>query len=194
MLSVSWIPRLCLSWIPRQYCCYIDTFAAALWLVRWFWVIIFGKAEKFKLIQFYINGTCFDWHEKSQSTNRDTHKWCQNCSMSSNNGRLWWSGSLFITGTKLQKYEYLCDIGALVWINLRKIVHNVMFVYNNIIELSKISRIICLYCIQEEMPRIASSIKSWNSGNLWFLQSDWFVLQDLRFCGVRDKAACRQCL
>ena len=34
MLSVSWIPRQCLSWIPRQYCCYNDTFAAALWLVR----------------------------------------------------------------------------------------------------------------------------------------------------------------
>ena len=77
-LSVSWIPRQCLSWIPRQYCCYNDTFAAALWLVRWFWVIIFGKVEKFKLIQFYINGTCFDWHEKSQSTNRDTHDWYQN--------------------------------------------------------------------------------------------------------------------
>ena len=35
MLSVSWIPRQCLSWIPRQYCCYNDTFAAALWSVRW---------------------------------------------------------------------------------------------------------------------------------------------------------------
>ena len=30
MLSVSWIPRQCLSWIPRQYCCYNDIFAAAL--------------------------------------------------------------------------------------------------------------------------------------------------------------------
>ena len=30
MLSVSWIPRQCLSWIPRQHCCYNDTFAAAL--------------------------------------------------------------------------------------------------------------------------------------------------------------------
>ena len=30
MLGVSWIPRQCLSWIPRQYCCYNDTFAAAL--------------------------------------------------------------------------------------------------------------------------------------------------------------------
>ena len=78
MLSVSWIPRQCLSWIPRQYCCYNDTFAAALWLVRWFWIIIFGKVEKFELIQFYINGTRFDWHEKSQSTNRDTHDCYQN--------------------------------------------------------------------------------------------------------------------
>ena len=103
MLSVSWIPRQCLSWIPRQYCCYNDAFAAALWLVRWFWVIIIGKAKELKLNQFYINGNCFDWHEKSQSTNRDTQDWYQNCSMSSNNGRLWWCGSLFKTGTKLWK-------------------------------------------------------------------------------------------
>ena len=46
MLSVSWIPRQCSSWIPRQYCCYNDAFAAALWLVRWFWVIIIGKANE----------------------------------------------------------------------------------------------------------------------------------------------------
>ena len=95
MLSVSWIPRQCLSWIPRQYCCYNGTFAAALWLVRWFWVIIFGKVEKFKLIHIYIKGNCFDWHEKSQSTNRDTRDWYQNWSMSLKSGRFWWSGSFF---------------------------------------------------------------------------------------------------
>ena len=42
------------------------------------------------------------------------------------------------------------------------------------------------------MPRIASSIKSWNPGNLRFLQSDWFISENLRFCGIRDTAACRQ--
>ena len=109
MLSVSWIPRQCLSWIPRQHCCYNDTFAAALWLVRWFWVIIFGKVEKFKLIQFYIKGNCFDWHEKSQSTNRDTRDWYQNWSMSLKSGRFWWSGSNFKTGTKL-KNTNICVI------------------------------------------------------------------------------------
>ena len=93
-LSVSWIPGQCLYWIPRQYCCYNDAFAAALWLFRLFWVINFWKAEELKLIQFYNDGNCFDWHEKSQSTNRDTHDWYQNCSMSSNNGRLWWSAEL----------------------------------------------------------------------------------------------------
>ena len=49
-----------------------------------------------------------------------------------------------------------------------------------------------LNLIKEEMPRIASSINSWNPGNLKFLQSDWFISQNLRFCGIRDTAACRQ--
>ena len=134
MLSVSWIPRQCLSWIPRQHCCYNDTFAAALWLVRWFWVIIFGKVEKFKLIQFYIKGNCFDWHEKSQSTNRDTRDWYQNWSMSLKSGRFWWSGSFFKTGTKM-KNTNICVIlvwlSESFWTNIRKVVHNIMFVQSS---------------------------------------------------------------
>ena len=85
MLSVSWIPRHCLFWNPRQYCYYNDAFAAALWFVRWFCMINIGMAEQLESSQFYFNGNCFDWHEKSQSTNRDTHDWYQNCSMSSKN-------------------------------------------------------------------------------------------------------------
>ena len=117
MLSVSWIPRQCLSWIPRQYCCYNDTFPAALWLVRFFWVIIIGNVE-LELNHFYINGNCFDWHEKSQSTKRDTHDLYQNWSMSLKNGRLWRSGSLFKTALNFEKYDNLCDIGVFVWIIL----------------------------------------------------------------------------
>ena len=41
-------------------------------------MIIIKKAEELKLNQFYIKGTCFHLHEKSQSTNRDTRDWCQN--------------------------------------------------------------------------------------------------------------------
>ena len=72
-------------------------------------MIIIRKAEELELIQVYIKGNCFDWHEKSQSTNRDTHDWYQNKSMSSNNGRFWWSGSFFKTGTKL-KNTNICVI------------------------------------------------------------------------------------
>ena len=41
-------------------------------------MIIIRKAEELELNQFYIKGNCFDRHEKSQSTNRDTHDWYQN--------------------------------------------------------------------------------------------------------------------
>ena len=81
MLSVSWIPRQCLSWIPRHYCCYNDAFTAALWLVRLFWLIYIWKAEELKLFQFYINGNCFDlfshpleFNSRRDAANRVKHK------------------------------------------------------------------------------------------------------------------------
>ena len=83
MLSVPWIPRQCLSWIPRQYCCYNDAFAAALWLVRRFWVIIIGKAKELLINLILYQGKLFWLTRKIQSTNRDTHDWYQTCSMSS---------------------------------------------------------------------------------------------------------------
>ena len=90
--------------------------------------------------------------------------------------------SKLVLNWKIQKFcVILVWLSESFWINIRKVVHNIMFVQSSHLNL-----------IQEKMPRIASSIKSWNPGTLWFLQSDWFISQNLRFCGIRDTAACRQ--
>ena len=86
--------KLVLNWKMRIFVKYMFVFHDQYW-----------KAEELKSNHFYINRNCFDWHKKSQSTNRDTHDWYQTCSMSSNKSRLWWSGSLFKTGLNFEEYE-----------------------------------------------------------------------------------------